>query len=188
VQPAATIDTPRLLLRPWQADDAGALRDVFAVSRPALERWTPWVLNGADTIDALREKLQGYADNFRAGVEWRYAVIARDDERIVGGASLHPRVGPGAIEIGYWLASAATGHGFATEAAEALTVEAFRAGDIERIEIRCEPANAASMRVPERLGYRARPDVVHEPPTPGRPGGDVIVWERVAESPRDTER
>jgi RimJ/RimL family protein N-acetyltransferase len=113
-------------------------------------------------------------------------MIARDDERIVGGVSLHPRVGPGAIEIGYWLASAATGRGFATEAAEALTAEAFRGGDIERIEIRCEPANEASMRVPERLGYRARPDVVHEPATPGRPGGDVVVWERAAESPRDS--
>jgi RimJ/RimL family protein N-acetyltransferase len=184
--PAARIDTPRLLLRSWQADDAGALRDVFAASRAALERWTPWVLYGSETMDGLREKLQGYADNFSAGVEWRYAMIARDDERIVGGVSLHPRVGPGAIEIGYWLASAATGRGFATEAAEALTAEAFRGGDIERIEIRCEPANEASMRVPERLGYRARPDVVHEPATPGRPGGDVVVWERAAESPRDS--
>jgi RimJ/RimL family protein N-acetyltransferase len=184
MRPAARIDTPRLLLRPWQADDAGALRDVFAGSRVALQRWTPWVLYGSDTVDALRDKLQGYADNFSAGVEWRYAMITRDDERIVGGASLHPRVGPGAIEIGYWLATAATGQGFATEAAEALTAEAFRAGDIERIEIRCEPANEASMRVPERLGYHARADVVHEPATPGRPGGDVVVWERVVVSPR----
>jgi RimJ/RimL family protein N-acetyltransferase len=186
--PATRIDTPRLLLRSWQAEDADELRDVFAASRPALERWTPWVLYGSETIDALREKLQGYADNFSAGVEWRYAMIARDDERIVGGASLHPRVGAAAIEIGYWLATSATGQGFATEAAEALTAEAFRARDIDRIEIRCEPANEASMRVPERLGYRARPDVVHEPATPGRPGGDVVVWERVAESPRDPAR
>ena len=168
-----------MLLRAWEAGDADSLREAFDVSRAALERWTPWVLSGSDTIDALRRKLQGYADSFSAGVEWRYAMIARDDGRILGGASLHPRVGPGAIEIGYWLATPATGQGFATEAAEALTAEALRSEDIERIEIRCDPANQASMRVPRRLGYRAAPALVHEPPTPGRPGGTVVVWERV---------
>jgi RimJ/RimL family protein N-acetyltransferase len=186
--PAAEIDTPRLLLRPWRAADAKALREVFAGSRTALERWTPWVLYGSDTVDALREKLQGYADNFQSGVEWRYAMLARDDERILGGVSLHPRVGPGAIEIGYWLASTATGHGFATEAAEALTAEAFRLPGIERVEIRCDPANDASMRVPERLGYRAQAALVHEPPTPGRPAADVIVWERAIGNPRGAAR
>ena len=180
MQPPDRIDTARLLLRPWQADDAEVLRDVFAASRAELERWTPWVLAGSGTMASLREKLQGYADKFSAGVEWRYAMIVRDDGRIVGGASLHPRIGPGAIEIGYWLATSATGRGFATEAAEALTAEALRSGDIERVEIRCDPANDASMRIPERLGYRAQPTIVHEPPTPGRPGGDVVVWERTA--------
>jgi RimJ/RimL family protein N-acetyltransferase len=186
--PAARIETARLLLRSWRAADAELLRDVFAASRAALERWTPWVLDGSSTMEALRDKLQGYADNFSAGVEWRYAMIARDDGRIVGGVSLHPRVGPGAIEIGYWLATSATGKGFATEAAEALTAEALRSGDIERVEIRCDPANDASMRIPERLGYRAQPTLVHEPSTPGRPGGNVVVWERVAADPRRSVR
>jgi RimJ/RimL family protein N-acetyltransferase len=184
--PAARIETSRLLLRSWVPDDADALRDVFAASHAALLRWTPWVLAGSDTTMALREKLQGYADNFAAAVEWRYAMIARDDGRIVGGVSLHPRVGPGAIEIGYWVATPATGKGFATEAAAALTAEAFAMRDIVRVEIRCEPANDASMRVPERLGFRALPELVREPPTPGRPGGDVVVWELVARDQGDS--
>ena len=180
MRPAARIDTPRLALRPWRADDAEALSEVFAASHAALERWTPWVLDGSQPLDTLREKLQRYADGFSAGVEWRYAMTARDDGRIVGGASLHPRIGPGALEIGYWLATPETGRGFATEAAAALTAEAFAIREILRVEIRCDPANAASMRVPERLRYRARPAIHHEPPTPGRPGGDVVVWELAA--------
>jgi RimJ/RimL family protein N-acetyltransferase len=186
--PAERIETTRLLLRSWRVDDAEALREVFGVSRAALERWTPWVLYASGTIDGLREKLRGYADNFASGVEWRYAMLARDDGRIVGGVSLHPRVGPGAIEIGYWLATTATGHGFATEAAQALTVEALRMPGIERVEIRCDPANDASMRVPERLGYRARTALVHEPPTPSRPAADVVVWERSAGDARGNAR
>lgn len=181
MRPAARIETTRMLLRPWEAADAEALRAAFEVSRAALERWTPWVLAESDTVDALRGKLQRFADNFSAGVEWRYAMIARGDGRILGGASLHPRIGPGAIELGYWVATPATGQGFATEAAEALTAQALRSADIERIEIRCDPANRASMCVPQRLGYRAAPALVHEPPTPGRPGGAVVVWERVGD-------
>jgi RimJ/RimL family protein N-acetyltransferase len=188
IGPAVRIETPRLLLRPWTPDDADALLEVFATSRAALQRWTPWVLDESDTRDALRQKLQGHAERFSTGVEWRYAMITRDERRIVGGASLHPRVGPGAIEIGYWLATDATGRGLATEAAAALTTEAFRMNGIERIEIRCEPANEASMRVPERLGYHPQPALVHEAPTPGRPGGDVVVWERVAQDARDAAR
>jgi RimJ/RimL family protein N-acetyltransferase len=182
--PPACIETPRLLLRPWTPDDADALIEVLTASHAALVRWTPWVLEESDTLDALRRKLGRYAEGFETGPDWRYAIVTRgdgariDDARIVGGASLHARVGPGAIEIGYWLATAATGQGFATEAAAALTAEAFRMSHIERVEIRCDPANAASMRVPERLHYRARPSPVHEPAKPGRPAADVVVWDR----------
>jgi RimJ/RimL family protein N-acetyltransferase len=177
--PAARIETARLLLRPWTADDAGPLADVLAASRAELARWTPWVLEDSDMHDALQARLERHALSFSTGIEWRYAIIARaDGAAILGGAGLHPRIGPGGIEIGYWLATAATGRGFATEAAAALTDEAFRMPAIQRIEIRCEPANDASSRVPERLGYRALAALVHEPAKPGRPAADVMVWER----------
>jgi len=177
--PAARLETPRLLLRPWTADDAAPLRTVLAASRDALARWTPWVLDESDTEDALRARLTRYALYFTSGIEWRYAILdATDGTTILGGCGLHPRVGPGAIEIGYWLATAATGQGYATEAAEVLTAEAFRMGDVERVEIRCDPGNVASLRIPERLGYRPRGELVHEPAGPGRPGGTVVVWER----------
>lgn len=179
--PADPIETRRLLLRRWRPDDAESLQDVLAESREALERWTPWVLSGTASPDDLREKLRGYAAAFAGGTEWRYAILSREDSCILGGVSLHPRVGPETIEIGYWIATSATGHGYATEAAAALTAEAFRMPGIERVEIRCVPANAASMRVPQRLGFSARSALVHVPPSPGRPGADVVVWERRTE-------
>jgi hypothetical protein len=43
------------------------------------------------------------------------------------------------------------------------------------------------MKVPERLRDHARPTVVHEPATPGRPAADVVVWELVARG-RDIAR
>jgi RimJ/RimL family protein N-acetyltransferase len=147
------------------------------------------VLDESETEDALRHRLERYAWNFSTGVEWRYAMTTRGDRATpVGGCGLHPRVGAGAIEIGYWVATAATGQGFATEAAAALTDEAFRMGDIARIEIRCDPANEASIAVPRRLGYRARAEIVHEIAGQGRPGGDVVVWDLTRGSRAATDR
>ena len=166
-------------MRPWSPDDASELARLLDASHTELARWTPWVLAESSSITTLRRRLERFAHHFAAGIEWRYALCGRDDPgRPLGECGLYPRIGPGALEIGYWLTTTATGHGFATEAAAALGDAALRLDGIERIEIRCEPENEASMRVPQRLGYRARPVPVHEPATEGRPGGDVIVWER----------
>lgn len=180
IAPESRIETRRLVLRPWTPDDAPALAHELVASRTELERWTPWVLAESESVATLRGRLERFARHFAAGVEWRYALVPRDGPDLpIGECGLFPRVGPGALEMGYWLATSATGRGLATEAAAALGDEALRLDGIARVEVRCDPDNAASMRVPERLGYRARPTPVEEPPTDGRPGGTVIVWERL---------
>ena len=177
--PPVLVETRRLVLRPWSPLEAPGLARALDASRRELARWTPWVLEESESAATLRGRLERFARHFASGVEWRYAIFDRDDPaQPLGECGLYPRLGPGALEIGYWLATAATGHGFATESAAALGDEAFRMDDIERVEIRCAPGNGASMRVPQRLAYRARTDPVHEPPTEGRPGGTVIVWDR----------
>jgi len=185
--PAARLVTSRLSLRPWSPDDVSVLARVLEESRAALARWTPWVLDESESAEALRGQLARFASHFTSGVEWRYAIFLQSQPaRLLGGCGLFPRVGPGALEIGYWLATSATGNGFATEAAAALDDEAFRLDGVERLEIRCDPGNVASIRVPQRLGYQARSRIVHEVPGEGRPGGDVVVWERHREASRTT--
>lgn len=184
--PAAQVDTQRLSLRVWSPNDAAALASALDASRIELARWTPWVLEESESVESLRRKLGRFADHFVAGVEWRYAVALRNEpSRPIGECGLYPRVGPNALELGYWMATTATGRGYATEAAGALGDVAFGLLHIDRVEIRCEPTNMASMRVPQRLGYMARPAIVHERAELGRPGGDVIVWERHRPEPHD---
>ena len=64
-------------------------------------------------------------------------------------------VQPTLLEIGYWVRSDRTGRGYATSAARILTDTGFDCcPDVDRIEIRCHPANLASAAVPPKLGYR----------------------------------
>jgi RimJ/RimL family protein N-acetyltransferase len=73
---------------------------------------------------------------------------------VIGGCGLMRRIGPGGIEIGYWVHVAHTRRGHATAAALALTQAAWTLPDVARVEIHCDAANVASRAVPARLGYR----------------------------------
>ena len=63
------------------------------------------------------------------------------------------RIGPGGLEIGYWVRTDRTGRGVATEAAGLLTDAALALPDVDHVEIHHDEANAASGRVPAKLGY-----------------------------------
>ena len=56
-------------------------------------------------------------------------------------------------EIGYWLRTNALGHGYMSEAVEALTDEIFNVLPVSTVTIICDPLNVRSAAVPERLGF-----------------------------------
>jgi RimJ/RimL family protein N-acetyltransferase len=151
--PPSVIPTTRLLLRAWEPQDAHALRTVLHESRDEIGRWIPWVLDGMDTDDGVAARIAQHAESFAKGTEWLYGIFDPDHDALLGGCGLHPRVGPGGVEIGYWVATGASRRGIATEAARALTETALAMPGITRVEIRCEPANEASARIPARLGF-----------------------------------
>ena len=161
--PPWLITLPDFSLRPWTPDDAPALARTLSASDAHLRAFTPWVVDGRVPGASLEERLAKHAADFSAGTEWVYGMFSPDDTEVLGGCGLYPRVGPGAVEIGYWLAASHTGRGLATRAAETLTRVAFDVLRVDRIEIRCDRANVASVRIPERLGYRLV-DVADAPP------------------------
>ena len=67
---------------------------------------------------------------------------------------LHRRIGPDALEIGYWLHPDYPGRGYATKAVSALTEAALSLHHITRVEIHTDEANTASAAIPRRLRYR----------------------------------
>ncbi|UFA51363.1 GNAT family N-acetyltransferase [Deinococcus radiophilus] len=85
-------------------------------------------------------------------------------------------------EIGYWIATPHTGQGYALEVAQALTQPALRTQTegglgFRRLEIRCDPRNVRSRRIPERLGYRLDAHLVHDARSAdGRELRDTLIY------------
>lgn len=99
----------------------------------------------------ITERDESTYRNFGRYAAVSYAITTAD--AVVGSCGLMRRIGPGGLEIGYWLPPAYTGRGLATAAVAALVRQAFTLEDIDRVEIVHDAANTASGGVPRRLGF-----------------------------------
>jgi RimJ/RimL family protein N-acetyltransferase len=147
------LETARLSLRPFTAADEVAIHAVYA--DPEVMRW---VGHGAHRSPAETNRaLRGYADALLARGYGFVAVVERESGAVVGDAGLHPLAGRGPdVELGYTLARAAWGHGYATEMGGALVGHAFGALGLPRVMAQVEPDNIGSRRVLEKLGMTER--------------------------------
>lgn len=174
--PESIVPRPGLELRRHRVEDAPAVADGAGASLPALAAWLPWAT--ADAADPARQRARLAQGDRRwdVGTDDDYVIVA--DDRVVGCMGLHPRLGPGAVEIGYWLRTDQTGRGLVTACAGALTGVALALAWIERVEIHCDQANERSAGVARRLGYRL--DRVEDTPVaPGagwRETGRSMIW------------
>ncbi len=94
-----------------------------------------------------------------------YAVVERQSRQVIGycGLFYFPDInGRPEVEIGYRLARSAWGHGYATEAAQAVRDFAFQTLCLKRLIALIDPHNSASIRVAEKLGMAYESDVVFE--------------------------
>lgn len=130
-----------------------ALHEVIPRNKAHLAQSMPWVQSEPLSLPARTELLTQMRGNFDLGLDFTYSIFEREKGQYVGGTGLHPRIGPDALEIGYWIDAQWEGKGLVTEAARALCVVAFELMGAQRVEIRCAPTNHRSSAVPERLGF-----------------------------------
>jgi RimJ/RimL family protein N-acetyltransferase len=148
------IRTERLLLRCYEPEDAEALREATAANKEHLTPFMPWARNEPQTLEEKIALVRRFRGEFDLGKQFVYGVFDPESGRLIGGTGVHLRAGPNAVEIGYWIDKDRVGHGLATEASCALIRTAFEIMKAGRVDIRCEPENVASARVPEKLGFR----------------------------------
>jgi RimJ/RimL family protein N-acetyltransferase len=178
LSPPRRIVTDRLVLRCWEARDAPLLKDAVDSSLDHLREFMSWAWAAPEPLETVAELLERFQSQFESGEDFTYGLFTPDEAGVVGGAGLHRRVGPGAFELGYWVRASHVRQGLVTEAAGALTRAAFERCEVERVEIRIDPANAASLGVASKLGY-VRDATLRRRIPPQQPGGerrDAVVF------------
>jgi RimJ/RimL family protein N-acetyltransferase len=171
------IETERLVVRCYEPRDAPLLKEAIDSSLEHLQPWMPWALDEPQTLEQKLELIELFRAAFETGENFTYGIFRADEAELLGGTGLHPRVGPGGLEIGYWVRANATRQGIVTESTAALTRTGFEVCGADRIEIRIEPRNEASFGVPRKLGFLEEATLRRR--LPGREGGplrDVTIF------------
>jgi RimJ/RimL family protein N-acetyltransferase len=146
------LETERLILRAWAPEDL----EPFAVmsADPQVMQWLGGCLS--------REEAEAYVaratGSFSALGMGRFAVERRSDGAFVGACGLMPGradlpIAP-YVDIGWRLAAAAWGAGYATEAAAAVLRDGFERLRFAEIAAITMQSNVRSRAVMERLGMR----------------------------------
>jgi RimJ/RimL family protein N-acetyltransferase len=147
------VRTPRLALRCWSPADAPLLAEAIESSLEHLRPWMPWAAEEPKSLADRVRLLRTFRGEFDLGRNFVYAIFDPEETSVLGGTGLHPRADDDSLEIGYWIRVDRVGGGLATEASAALTRVAFEVCAVDRVDIRCDPANAASRAVPRKLGF-----------------------------------
>jgi len=170
------IETGRLILRQWHDNDAMAMYDLGRDAR-VMEYLGP-----LKTLDDAQALVAGQIVNQSLFGHCFWPIERRADGMLLGycGLNVVPNGSPleGEIEIGWLLAPAVWGQGYAREAAEAALRWARAHLEKPRIVGFTVPANRRSWGLMERLGMVRRPemDFGHPDIPPGDPLHNHIAY------------
>jgi RimJ/RimL family protein N-acetyltransferase len=146
------LTTPRLRLREFVAEDWRAVIDYQ--SDPRYLRYYTWTVR---TEPEVRAFVQQFVDWQQEEPRLRYqlAIVLRSSERLIGNCGIRlAEEGVRQAELGFEISPAYWGHGYATEAAQAMLHFGFQDLSLHRVWGHCVADNVASWRVMEKLGMR----------------------------------
>ena len=170
------IETERLLIRCYQPTDAHLMHSAITGSMEHLRPWIPWARQEPRELEWMENFIRLFRGQFDLGQDAVFGIFDKAQTVQIGGTGLHNRIGKDAREIGYWINIQHVHHGYCTEAVSALIRVAFEIEQLSRLEIRCDPDNVASRRVPEKLGFKHEATLKdHYTDMHGNPT-DTMVW------------
>jgi len=140
------LSTPRLTIRRFRPDDADDLSEYL--SDPQIYCFEP-----GQPLD--RGQASQRAVDMTALPHF-WAVELRSAGKVIGQLYLK-QIEPAehlTCELGYILSPAYQRQGYGAEAAAALVRQALTAGGMHRVVAHCNPANTASWKLLERIGFR----------------------------------
>jgi len=159
------LETARMRLLPWQADDWLLLRPIGR--DPQVMRYIsdgkPW------PDERIREFVGRQVAHFDRFGYCLWKLLLKETSEMIGFCGLQPLDGTAETEIGWWLARAWWGQGLATEAARAALRDGFERAGLKRIVAVALAANRASIHVMEKLEMKYEREMIHR-------GFDVVLY------------
>ncbi len=169
-RPDEVIEHGPVTLRRYRPDDLDALLQATTASAEHLRPWLPWAQDLEP--DAEAGFLAQAQRDWDAGIAYNYKIVA--DGTLAGGIGLMARIGPGGLEIGYWVRQDRTRRGLASAATAGLVAQAFRLPGVDRVEIVHDELNVASGGIPRKLGFTEAGAPIDPPALAGT--GVGVVW------------
>jgi len=145
------LSTPRLVLRRFRPDDAPALAAYR--SDPQVARYQSWAAPVSLAVASVLVDALAAGDPDVPG--WfQYAVELRSAPGLIGDVGVNLHDNRMQAEIGFTLAAAYQGRGYATEAVRRVLDHLFTDRGLHRVSAECDARNVRSARLLERVGFR----------------------------------
>ena len=161
------ITTERLLLRIPVPEDAERIFNSYAQD-PKVAHYLAW--KPSKTLDDSKRHIQDRILAWRRGNICAWSIIQAEHDLLIGMIEL--RIKGEVANVGYVLAHAVWGKGYATEALGAVICVGLALPEIHRVTGLCDVENMASTRVMEKAGmvqegilrrYIVHPNISQEP-------------------------
>ena len=147
-----SMETPRLVLRPFVREDAQAMFDNWA-SDPAVTKFLSWP--AYRSVEDAHSILNVWLENYEKPDFYQWAIVLKELNQPIGSISVvnsDDRVDM--VEIGYCIGRNWWGRGIMPEALSAVMVYLFDEVGMQRIEAGHDPDNPASGAVLRKCGLQ----------------------------------
>ncbi len=171
--PQPTLQSPRLLLRPLEWEDAPRIEELAGnpqVAATTLRIPHPYPPGLAERFIEEQEML------YHSGQGISFAIVEKSNGIICGCLGLGREEEHLRAELGYWLGPQFWGRGYATEAARLLLGYGFAVMRLQRVIAHQFVFNAASGRVLEKLGMKREGLLRRHFYKPGRGFEDAFIY------------
>ena len=142
------METERLILRPWQEDDAEELYKY--ASDPDVGPIAGWPVH--TSVENSKEIIRDVLSDPET-----YAIVLKETGLVIGSIGLHHNdlaAKEDEAELGYWLGKPYWGRGIVPEAAKEMLRHAFDDLKLRRVWCAYYDGNEKSKRVQEKLGFK----------------------------------
>jgi len=151
------IETARLRLRRFAPDDLAAVRRIYGDAEVMRYMWD----GRARTEEQIRDALAFLMDSWEKPGFGMWAIVHKEHGEVIGRCGIYSLDGTPEAEIGYILARAYWGRGYATEAARAALRYGFERQGLGRIVAVTRPDHRDSQRVLGKLGMTYKGNAHH---------------------------